>query len=95
MTVGCLTRACCCRTARLPRSIVRRQGGAGGESERNRRGADVGCEGVGPIGAANVSARMVRVRDAGTEWEEFPATLCMALYLDGMTTAGRGTVNGH
>ena len=23
---------------------------------------------------------------AGTEWDEFPATLCMALYLDGMAT---------
>ena len=31
--------------------------------------------------------RRLKVRGAGnTEWEEFPATLCMSLYLDGMAS---------
>ena len=35
--------------------------------------------------------RRLKARGVGsTEWEEFPATLCMSLYLDGMVTALSG-----
>jgi hypothetical protein len=38
-------------------------------------------------GAWTTTQRRLKARGVGsTEWEEFPATLCMALYLDGIAT---------
>lgn len=38
-------------------------------------------------GAWTTTQRRLKARGVGgTEWEEFPATLCMALYLDGLAT---------
>jgi hypothetical protein len=38
-------------------------------------------------GAWTTKQRRLKARGAGSiEWEEFPATLCMSLYLDGMAT---------
>src|SRR4029453_1636685 len=38
-------------------------------------------------GAWTTTQRRLKARDVGsTEWEEFPATLCMSLYLGGMAT---------
>lgn len=39
------------------------------------------------VGGWTTKQRRLKVRGAGSQdWEEFPATLCMSLYLDGMAT---------